>query len=173
MWEWSIHPRGLHNKCAERFIREVKEKSNAVRARLSYDLPRKLLFELYAFTVDMINMVLNTQTLIAVNEIENKSVDQLLAGTFENVRDGVTYPGTDARQEVTPSPYIHAYRTSVTKALKQPDGPRKDAVIKAIRDEVQQIIDVGAIAPARFESLSEEEQKKIIPSHLFVTLTPK
>jgi hypothetical protein len=34
---------------------------------------------------------------------------------------------------------------------------------------VQQIIDVGAIAPARFDSLSEEEQKKVIPSHLFVT----
>ncbi len=107
--------------------------------------------------------------LIAINETENKSVDQLLAGTFENVREGVAYPGTDARQEVTPSPYIQAYRTSVTKALKQPDGPRKDAVIKAIRDEVQQIIDVGAITPARFESLTEAEQKKVIPSHLFVT----
>ena len=95
--------------------------------------------------------------LIAINEIENKSVDQLLAGTFENVREGVAYPGTDAWMEVTPSPYIQAYRNSVTKALKQPDGPRKDAVIKAIRDEVQQIIDVGAIALARFESLTEAE----------------
>jgi hypothetical protein len=90
-------------------------------------------------------------------------------GLFENVREGVTYLGTDARMEVTPYPYIQTYRTSVTKALKQPDGSRKDAVIKAIRDEVQQIIDVGAIAPARFESQSEEEQKKVIPSHLFVT----
>jgi hypothetical protein len=62
--------------------------------------------------------------------------------------------------EVTLSPYIQAHRTSVTKALKQPDGPRKDAVIKAIGDEVQQIIDVGAIAPARFESLTEVEQKR-------------
>ncbi len=97
--------------------------------------------------------------LIAINETENKSVDQLLAGTFENVREGVAYPGTDARMEVTPSPYIQAYRTSVTKALKQPDGPRKDAVIKAIRDEVQQIIDVGAIAPVRFESLTEAGKK--------------
>ncbi len=44
--------------------------------------------------------------LIAVNGIENKSVDQLLAGTFQNVREGVTYPRTDARMEVTPSPYI-------------------------------------------------------------------
>jgi hypothetical protein len=107
--------------------------------------------------------------LVAMNEIENKSVDQLLNGTFENVREGVTYPEANGRKEVTPSPFIQAYRTSVTKALKQPDGPRKDAVIKAIRDEVQQIIDVGAIAPARFESLSEKEQKKVIPSHLFVT----
>jgi hypothetical protein len=70
---------------------------------------------------------------------------------------------------VTPSPFIQAYRTSITKALKQPDGPRRDAVIKAIRDEVQQIIDVGAIAPARFELLNEGERKKVIPSHLFVT----
>jgi hypothetical protein len=36
-------PPGLHNKRAERFIREVKEKNN--RAGLSYDLPKKLLFE--------------------------------------------------------------------------------------------------------------------------------
>ena len=107
--------------------------------------------------------------LVAINKVEDKSVDQLLAGTFENVREGVAYPETDARKEVTPSPFIQAYRTSVTKALKQPDGPRKDAVIKAIRDEVQQIIDVGAIAPARFESLTEKERKKVIPSHLFVT----
>ncbi len=55
-------PPGLHNKRAERFIREVEEKSNAIRAGLSYDLPRKLLFELYAFMVDTINMVPNTQT---------------------------------------------------------------------------------------------------------------
>ncbi len=55
MCEWSIRER------AQRFIREVKEKSNAIRAGLSYHLPRKLLFELYAFTVDMINTVLNTQ----------------------------------------------------------------------------------------------------------------
>ncbi len=41
---------------------EVKEKSNAIRAGLSYDLPKKLQFELYAFTVDTINMVPNTQS---------------------------------------------------------------------------------------------------------------
>ncbi len=107
--------------------------------------------------------------LIAINEIENKSVDQLLNGTFQNVREGVTYPETDGLKEARPSPFIQAYRTSVTKALKQPYGPRKDAVIKAIRDEVQQIIDVRAIAPARFESLSDRERKKVIPSHLSVT----
>jgi hypothetical protein len=42
-------------------------------------------------------------------------------------------------------------------------------LIKAIRDEVQQVIHVGAIAPARLESLSVKERKKVIPSHLFVT----
>ncbi len=70
--------------------------------------------------------------LVAMNEIENKSMDLLLNETFENVREGVSYPETDGRKEVTPSPFIQAYRTSATKALKQPDGPRKDAVIKAI-----------------------------------------
>ncbi len=50
-------PPGFHNKRVERFIREVKEKSNTVRVGLSYDLPKKLQFELYAFTVDTINMV--------------------------------------------------------------------------------------------------------------------
>ncbi len=107
--------------------------------------------------------------MVAINKVENKSVDQLLAGTFENVREGVAYPGTDKRKEVTLSPFIHAYRTSVTKALKQPDGPRKDAIIKAIRDEVQQIIDVGTIVPARFELLTEKVREKVIRSHLFVT----
>ena len=107
--------------------------------------------------------------LVSLHEIENKSVDQLLNGTFEGVREGVTYPEAGAEMEATPSPFLQAYRTSVVKALRQPDGPRKDAVIKAIRDEVQQIIDVGAIAPADFDLLSGEEQKKVIPSHLFVT----
>jgi hypothetical protein len=99
--------------------------------------------------------------LVAMNEVENKSVDQLLNGTFAKVREGVTYQETDGRKEVTPSPFIQAYRTSVTKALKQPFGPRKDAVIKAICNQVQQIIDVGAIAPARFELLSERERKML------------
>jgi hypothetical protein len=58
-------------------------------------------------------------------------VDQLLNGTFEGVRKGVAYPEADAEKEATPSPFIQAYRTSVIKALKQSDGPRKDAVIKA------------------------------------------
>jgi hypothetical protein len=83
-------------------------------------------------------------------------MDQLLNGTFEDVRKGVAYPVADVGKEATPSSYIQAYRTSVTKALKQADGPRKDAVIKAIRDEVQQIIDVGAIPPARFNSKSRK-----------------
>ncbi len=56
------HPPCLHNKRAERFIREMKEKSNAIRAGLSYDLPKKSKFELYEFTVDTINMVPNTKT---------------------------------------------------------------------------------------------------------------
>ncbi len=55
-------PPGLHNKRTERFIREVKEKSNAIRAGLSYGLPKKLVFELYEFKMDTINMVPNTQT---------------------------------------------------------------------------------------------------------------
>ncbi len=55
-------PPGLHNKRTETFIREVKEKSNAIRAGLSFDLLKKLHFELYSFTVNTINMVPNTQT---------------------------------------------------------------------------------------------------------------
>ncbi len=89
--------------------------------------------------------------------LPSKSVDQLLNGTFEDVQDGVAYPEADAGKEATSSQYIQAYRTSVKKALRQADGPHKAAVIKAIRDEMQQII--GAIALARFESLSVEERK--------------
>jgi hypothetical protein len=64
------------------------------------------------------------------------SVNQLLAGPFEGVRERVA-PEAGAEKQPTHSPYIQAYRTSVTKALKQADGPRKDAIIKAKRNEVQ------------------------------------
>ncbi len=98
--------------------------------------------------------------LVSLHEIENRSVNQLLKGTFKGVREGVAYLEADVGKVETPSPFIQAYRTSVNKALKQADRPRKDAVIKAIRNEVQQIIDVGAIATACFDSLGEEEQKR-------------
>ncbi len=49
--------------------------------------------------------------LVSLHEIENKSVDQLLNGTFEGVREGVAYPEADAEKETTPSPFIQAYRT--------------------------------------------------------------
>jgi hypothetical protein len=63
-------PLGLHNNCAERFIREEKKKSNAIRAGSSYDLPKKLAFELYAFTVDTFKMVSNTQTGIYITPFQ-------------------------------------------------------------------------------------------------------
>ncbi len=55
-------PLGLDNKRVERFIRDVKEKSSAIRAGLSQELRKKLLFDLYAFTMDTVNMIPNTQT---------------------------------------------------------------------------------------------------------------
>jgi hypothetical protein len=74
---------------------------------------------------------------VLFNEIENRCANQfqLLAGRGRTGRGG--YPETGAEKEPEPSPYIQAYRTSVTKALKQADEPRKDAVIKAIRDDLQ------------------------------------
>ena len=39
----------------------------------------------------------------------------------------------------------------------------------AVRDEEPQVIDVGTSIPIRLESLSEEEYKKVIPSHLLIT----
>ncbi len=92
-------------------------------------------------------------------------MNQLLTGTFEDVWEEVAYPETEAEKKPTPSSYIQAYRTSVAKALKQADGRRKDVVIKAIRDEVQQIIDVGAIAPARLESLSLQERRPSLTTY--------
>ncbi len=91
------------------------------------------------------------------------SVDQLLAGTFKGVQEGVAYPEADARKKPILSPYIQAYRTSVTKALKQPDRPRKDAVIKAIRDQVQQMIDVGPIASRILERVAAKERHPFRP----------
>jgi hypothetical protein len=59
----------IHNK--------VKKKSNAIRAGLSYDLPRKLLFELYAFTVDMINMVLKKyEDLMSGKDVDKNNLDR-------------------------------------------------------------------------------------------------
>jgi hypothetical protein len=96
---------------------------------------------------------------VAFKELENKSVNQILAGTLKNVREGVTYSEADAKKEPTPSPYIQACITSVTKALKQAGRSQKDAVIKAIREEVQQIMDICAIALVRLESLNVEDRK--------------
>ncbi len=45
------------------------------------------------------------------------------------------------------------------------DGPQQDTISKAVRDEEPQVIDVGTLVPIWLESLSEEEYKKVIPSH--------
>ena len=55
-------PPGLHNKRAERFAREVKDKYRTMLAGLDYELPPKLRFEGYAAAVDTINSVPNKQT---------------------------------------------------------------------------------------------------------------
>ena len=49
------------------------------------------------------------------------------------------------------------------------DGPQQDTISDAVRDEEPQVIDVGTSVPIWLESLSEEEYKKVIPSHLLIT----
>jgi hypothetical protein len=49
------------------------------------------------------------------------------------------------------------------------DGPQQDTINEAVRDEEPQVIDVGTYIPIWLESLSEEEYKKVIPSHLLIT----
>ncbi len=64
---------------------------------------------IYSVQRDTMYMRNKFEGLVSLHEIENKSVDQLLNGTFEGVREGVAYPEADAeKEEATPSPYIHA-----------------------------------------------------------------
>jgi hypothetical protein len=193
---------GLHNKRAGRFIRKVKEKRNAIRAGLSYDLPRKLQFELFAFTVDTTNMVPNTQTGNYTTPFQLMTRKRPVIGSYKFGQVGYMYMkrpelndvraefgiycGYDLnnlnsmriysvwrdtlymRNKFVPQPYVpneHNLKQRVETTL--PSDEMVDII--SICDEVQQIIDVGAIAPAPFESLSERERTKVIPSHLFVT----
>ncbi len=50
--------------------------------------------------------------LVSLHEIESKSVDQLLTGTFDGVREGVAYPEADAEKEATLSPYTSVQNLS-------------------------------------------------------------
>jgi hypothetical protein len=59
-----------------------------------------------------------------------------------------------------PSVYIHAFRTSIRKAMKESDPVKKLAMINCFEEEIQQLMEIQAFEGAKFEELSEKEKEK-------------
>ena len=62
---------------------------------------------------------------------------------------------------------IIAYRISMRQALKDPDPVRATAGKKALEEEIAQLIDSGTFDPKPYASLSQEQRRRVIPSHMF------
>ena len=63
---------------------------------------------------------------------------------------------------------VHANRMSVRQALEDENADKRKASADAIEAEIKQLMDIGAFHPIRVEQLSEQERKRIIPSHMFL-----
>ncbi len=63
---------------------------------------------------------------------------------------------------------VHANRMSVRQALEHENADKRKASADAIEAEIKQLMDIGAFHPIRVEQLSEQERKRIIPSHMFL-----
>jgi hypothetical protein len=63
---------------------------------------------------------------------------------------------------------VQANRLSVRQALQEQNAEKRKASSDAIEAEIKQLMDIGAFRPIRVEDLSEQERKRIIPSHMFL-----
>lgn len=63
--------------------------------------------------------------------------------------------------------HIIACRISMRQALKDPDPQRSAAARTALLEELTQLIESGTFDPKPFNSLSQEQRRRVIPSHMF------
>jgi hypothetical protein len=65
--------------------------------------------------------------------------------------------------------YIHEFRTSIRRAMKEADPAKKLAMINCFEKEIQQLMGIQAFEGAKFEDLSEKEKGEILMAHMFGT----
>jgi hypothetical protein len=63
---------------------------------------------------------------------------------------------------------VHVNRMSVRQALEDENADKRKASADAIEAEIKQLMDIGVFHPIRVEQLSEQERRRIIPSHMFL-----
>ena len=62
---------------------------------------------------------------------------------------------------------IIACRISMRQALKDPDPIRSQAAATALKEELMQLVESGTFDPKRFDQLTPEQRRRVIPSHMF------
>ena len=62
---------------------------------------------------------------------------------------------------------VLACRISMRQALKDPDPERAKAATVAMIEELTQLVDTGTFDPTLYTSLSGEQRRRVIPSHMF------
>ena len=62
---------------------------------------------------------------------------------------------------------ITCYRISLRLALRDANKERAESARRAMRDELEQLVDLNTFEPTPLNQIPESEYKFIIPSHLF------
>ena len=62
---------------------------------------------------------------------------------------------------------IIACRISMRQALKDPDPVRATAATTAMTEELTQLVDSGTFEPKTYDSLNDDQKRRVIPSHMF------
>lgn len=62
---------------------------------------------------------------------------------------------------------IIACRISMRQALKDPDPQRATAARSALIEELTQLVESGTFDPKLYNSLNQEQRRRVIPSHMF------
>ena len=70
-----------------------------------------------------------------------------------------------------PVPTLHnvipSYRISITQALRDPDPQRVESAVKAMKDEITQLIDMQTLLPVPLNKIPAQHRSRIIPSFIF------
>ena len=75
--------------------------------------------------------------------------------------------GLEAIVEMTPS-HEHAYRISLRQALNEGPEERKEMARVAIREELEQLLDINAFKFIAFNAVPDQYRDRIVSSHMFL-----